>query len=292
MAIPAPATLYSLGGIVQWVDESINTMLLNGIAGYVERITGAIWLPLEIGLMIGLMTYGWLVAAQVIPTPFGQAIVKIVKIVVVVAIIEAGGFYQTNIMGAMMELPDGFMQFVTGEPVIASEVLAEFNNSGLETATLLDERAPSILTQIGRSILFALVSFFITIIYTLVTIGGLLLMTAAKVGMALIVMLGPIFIAALLFEKTKGMFLNWLHQAAFFALFGTTFTLMFAVVMGMLGYIQSILLGMASAPEINILQILSAVIFVGMLSLFLLKLPGIVTAQVTGGKPIALPIIG
>lgn len=292
MAIPAPATLYSLGGLVQWVDQSITTMLLNGVAGNIEKLTSAIWLPLEIGVMIGLMTYGWMVAAQLIPTPFGQAILRIFKIVAVVAIIESGGFYQTNIMGAMLEAPDGFMQIVTGEPVVARDVLADFNNSGLETATLLDERAPSILTQIGRSVLFSLVSLIITLIYTFVTVAGLLLMTAAKVGMALVVMLGPIFIAALLFEKTKGWFNNWLSQAAFFALYGATFTLMFAIVMGMLGYIQNILLGMATAPEINILQILSAVLFVGVLSFFLLKLPGIVTSQLTGGKPITLPIIG
>ncbi|SHI11641.1 type IV secretion system protein [Pollutimonas bauzanensis] len=292
MAIPAPATLYSLGSIVQWIDESLNTMLINGVADNVERLTGAIWLPLELGVTIGLMTYGWMVAAQRIPTPYGEALVRIFRIVVVVAIIESGGFYQSQIMGAMLALPDGLMQAVTGEPASARDVLADFHNSGLETATRLDERAPSVLTEIGQSILFALVSLVITVIYTLVTIMGILMMSVAKVGMALIVMVGPLFIAALLFDHTKEFFKFWLQQALYFALYGTLFTLVFGLVMGMLGYVQNILLGMTTAAEINVLQILGVVILVAALAMFLMKLPSVIVGKITGGSPVDMPFIG
>ena len=287
-----PSTLYSLGGIVQWIDESLNTMLLNGLAQNVERLTAAIWAPLEIGVFISLLIYGFLIATQRIPTPFTEALVKIVKIVVIVAIVESGGFYQTQIMDAMLDLPDELTSVVVGEPTNTRDVLADFHNKGLETATKIDERAPSIMTQIGRSILFAIVSLIITIIYTAVTIVGILLMSVVKIGMALVVALGPMFIAALLFEQTKELFGQWLSQCLYFTLFGAVFTLMFSLVMGMLGYIQNILLGLADAPEINILQIMAAVMLIGTLSIFLMKLPSTIVGKVTGGASISVPFLG
>lgn len=292
MAMSPPATLYSLGGIVQWIDTALNTMLLGGVAQNVQKVTEAIWLPLELAVGIGLVIYGFLVATQQIPTPFSQAIVRIFKIVFIVGLLEAGGFYQTQIMEAMLALPDELMQVVTGNTASARDVLADFHNSGLEMATRLGDRAPSMLTEIGLSILFAIVSLLITLIYTLVTIIGVLMMAVAKVGMALLVMVGPIFIAALLFEQTKRFFNQWVEQALYYSLYATLFALMFALVMGMLGYIQSILLDMTQAPEINVLQILGAVIFIGVLSMFLLKLPGVVTAKLTGGQSMDLPIVG
>lgn len=292
MALSPPATLYSMGGMVQWIDTSLNTMLLAGVAQNVQRVTEAIWLPLELAVTISLMLYGFLVATQRIPTPFGEALVKIFKIVFVVGILEAGGFYQTQIMAAMLALPDELMSVVTGNTTVARDVLADFHNSGLETATQLGDRAPGMLTEIGLSILFTIVSLLITIMYTLVTIIGILMMAVAKVGMALVVMVGPIFIAALLFEQTKKFFNLWAEQALYYSLYAALFTLMFALVMGMLGYIQGILLNMTQAPEINVFQILGAVIFIAVLSIFLLKLPSIITSKITGGVGINLPFVG
>lgn len=292
MAFSPPATLYSLGGIVQWIDTSLNTMLLAGVAQNVQKVTEAIWLPLELAVAISLMLYGFLVSTQQIPTPFGQALVKIFKVVFIVGILEAGGFYQVQIMDAMLALPDELMKVVTGNPVSARDVLADFHNSGLETATRLGDRAPSMLTEIGLSILFSIVSVVITIIYTLVTIMGILMMAVAKVGMALIVMVGPLFIAAYLFEQTKQYFTAWLNQSLYYSLYATLFTLMFALVMGMLGYIQGILLNMTEAPEINVLQILAAVILIALLSFFLMKLPNVITKKLTNGSGIQLPFLG
>lgn len=292
MAFSPPATLYSLGGIVQWIDTSLNTMLLAGVAQNVQKVTEAIWLPLELAVAISLMLYGFLVSTQQIPTPFGQALVKIFKVVFIVGLLEAGGFYQVQIMDAMLALPDELMKVVTGNPTMARDVLADFHNSGLETATRLGDRAPSMLTEIGLSILFSVVSLIITLMYTLVTIFGVLMMSIAKVGMALIIMVGPIFIAAFLFEQTKKFFTQWLEQALYYSLYSALFTLMFALVMGMLGYIQGILLNMTEAPEINVLQILAAVVFISVLSFFLLKLPNVITGKLTGGAGVDLPFIG
>lgn len=292
MAITPPATLYSLGGIVQWIDTALNTMLLAGVAENVQRITEAIWLPLELSVGISLIIYGFLVATQQIPTPFGLALLRIFKIVFIVALLEAGGFYQTQIMDAMLSLPDELMRVVTGSTTLARDALADFHNTGLETATRLGDRAPNMLTEIGLSILFSIVSIVVTLIYTLVTIIGVLMMSVTKIGMALVIMVGPIFIAAYLFEPTKKFFNQWLEQTLYFSLYASLFSLMFALVMSMLGYIQNILLDMTQAPEINILQILGAVIFIGVLAAFLLKLPQVITSKITAGAGIEMPFIG
>lgn len=287
-----PATLYSLSGIVEWIDTVITNTLVGLVAGTIERITEAIWLPLEIGVAIYLLFYGYLIATQQIPTPFGAALWRIVKIILVVGILETGGLYQTQIAEAMLALPDALMSAATGEPANAINVLSNFHLSGLETATKLEDRAPSMLTQLGRAILFSIVALSITVLYTLITILGLILTVVAKVGMAIVVMVGPIFIASTLFEATKEFFRMWTRQAVYFGLYGLLFTMTFGLVMGMLGYIQTILLGMTDADSINIFQILAIVKIIAVVSIFMFKLPSTVLTAVTGGQPVDLPFIG
>lgn len=284
--------LTSLGNIVQWLDQMINQMLLSSVAGNLERIIGAIWLPLEIAVAISLMIYGVMVATQQIPTPFGKALINIFRIVFVVAIIEAGGFYQTQIMGTMLALPDELLQIITGGPGNVRDVLAEFHNAGLETATKIGDRSPSVLGDMFRAVVFATVSIVIVVLYTLVTIVGLVLMTVAKVGMALVVMLGPFFIAAYLFEPTKKYFNQWVEQALYFAFYGLIFTMVFSIVMGMLSYIQRIITTMVSVDVINVFQILGVLLLVSFVAITLLKLPAVIVQKLTGGLPIDMPIIG
>lgn len=284
-------SLGSLGSIVQWIDESINHVLLEKVAQNVTGITEAIWLPLELGVTIYLMFYGYLIATQQVPTPFGAALWKIVKIVMVVAIIEANGFYQTQIMETMLRLPDDMMSIVTGMPGSMTEALSEFHNAGIEISTRIEERAPDGFTELAQTVLFSLVALIIVVVYTLVTIIGLLLMTVAKVGMAVVVMLGPIFIGTLLFDQTKRHFSLWLEQALYFAVFGMAFISVFSLVMGMLGYLQAVLLRMTTADSINILQIMAVVILISMNAIFLMKLPTAIVAKITGGNPIDLPFI-
>lgn len=284
--------LTSLGDIVRWLDQMINQMLLSSVAVNLERIIGAIWLPLELAVTISVMIYGVMVATQQVPTPYGQAILKIFKIVFVVAIIEANGFYQTQIMGAMLALPDELLQIITGSPGNARDVLADFHNAGLETATNLGERAPSILGDMFRSVVFAAVSIIIVVMYTLVTVVGLVLMTVAKVGMALMVTVGPFFIAAYLFEPTKKFFNEWVQQALYYAFYGLVFTLVFSLVMGMLSYIQRVITQMVSVEVINIFQIMGAILLVFFVGITLLKLPAVIVEKITGGRGIEMPLIG
>ncbi|AEC18855.1 TrwI3 protein [Pusillimonas sp. T7-7] len=292
MASVPIAQLSSLGEIVQWLDQTLENMLLAGVAGNVERITTGIWPFLEIGVSIGLLIYGYLIATQQIPTPFGKALGHIAKIALVVGILEAGGFYQTHIMGAMLALPDGFMELITGSPENARDWLAEFHNSGLETATRVEERAPDFWSDIGRTVLFAIVTVIIVLMYTLVTVLGLLLMAVAKAGMALMIMIGPLFIAAALWSKTRAFFMNWLYQTVYFALYGMLFTLVFSLVMGMLTHIQAIIFYMVGSEEINILQVMGVIILAIFVSIFLMKLPSVILSKATGGEAVDMPFLG
>lgn len=292
MSTAPPATLYSLGSIVQWIDDAVTSALVGGVATTIERIIEVIWLPLELGVSLYLLFYGYLIATQQIPTPFGAALWRIVKIIIIVGIISRGGLYQTAIAEAMIALPDGLMRAVTGQTSSAQDMLADFHNSGLETATRLEERAPSMLAQIGRSILFSIVSLAITVLYTIVTVLGLILNMVAKVGIAIVAMLGPIFIAFLLFESSKKYFMNWLNQALYFSLYGLLFTMTFVLVMNMLGYVQSILLRMTEADSVNIFQVFSVVLVIAVTSMFIFKLPSTILRAVTTGQSIDIPLIG
>src|SRR5690606_31785813 len=118
--------LRSLGEIVQWMNEMLDQMFVNGLAANVQRLTEAIWVPLAIGALIWMLVYGYLIATQQIQQPFGAGLRTIQKVLFIVGLIETGGLYQTGIANAMISLPDELRQAVIGSSSSGSEVLGHY----------------------------------------------------------------------------------------------------------------------------------------------------------------------
>lgn len=287
-------SLVSLGEIANWIDQSVTTMLTGVITPMIADVTEKILPVVTIGLSIALLWYGWLMMSGAIQTPVLAATRHVVNIGVITAIAGAGGLYQQEIAGAMMELPTAVAQIFTGTVKTPSQIMDDAANRGAEIGTRLQDRAPSGVSNIGRSIVFMLVALIITVISAIMSAIGMLVLITVKVGMGLVVVLGPLCILALLFEPTKDFFKAWLQQAVYYAIYAGLFMVVFVFIMGMFGMLQQGLLDLTEADQINIFSMLTALVFFMMCSKFMLEQVSAVAVQISSGQGsgISVPYLG
>jgi len=293
MAEPAVG-LGSLGGVARWLDDSVTAMLTQTIAPLLASITAKILPFVTICLTISLMWYGWLIASGSIREPVFDALRRISNIVVIVAIAGAGGLYQTQIAEVMLELPAAIASLFTDTAQTPADFMDDAANNGAEIGTHLNNRAPSGLSSIADALVFGIVSVAITVVSALMSAVGMIMLITVKIGMGLVVILGPFCILMLLFDSTKSLFSKWLGQALFYSFYAGLYMLVFMFVMGMFGMLQQGFLDSTAADQINIFSMLVAIVVFVMCAIGMLAQVPTVVAAVTGGKggAVTIPFIG
>ncbi|MNW98887.1 Type IV secretion system protein VirB6 [compost metagenome] len=287
-------SLVSLGGIANWIDQSVTTMLTSVITPMVASVTAKILPFVSICLTIGLMWYGWLICSGAIQTPVLQALRRVINITIIVTIASANGLYQKQIVTVMLDLPTAVSQLFTGTVKTPSQMMDDAANNGAEIGTRLQERAPGGIKKIAQAFVFVVVSVIITIISAVMSAVGMLVLITVKVGMGLVVVLGPFCILALLFDYTKGYFQTWLNQAIYYAIYAGLFMVVFMFIMGMFGMLQQGLIDLTKADQINIFSMLTAIVFFMMCSKYMLEQVSLVASKISGGHGggISVPVIG
>lgn len=295
MAAPTTGVrLFSLGWIADWIDKSITKMLVDVVTPLVASVTERIMPVVGLGLSIALIWYGWLIMTGAIQTPILQATRKLVTIAVIVGIAGAGGLYQKQIAGVMLELPTDVAKLFTGTLKTPAQIMDDAANNGTEISTRLQERAPTGIKNIGKAFVFVLIALIITVISSIMSAIGMIVLITVKLGMGLVVVLGPICILALLFDVTKDFFNRWLRQAVYYAIYAGLFMLVFMFIMGMFGMLQQGLLDTTSADQINVFGMLTALIFFMMCAKQMLAQVSTITAKISGGDGggVSVPFLG
>lgn len=295
MAAPTTGVqLFSLGWIADWIDKSITKMLTDVVTPLVASVTEKIMPVVGLGLSIALIWYGWLIMNGTIQTPILQATRKLVSIAVIVGIAGTGGLYQRQIAGVMLDLPTDVARIFTGTIKTPAQIMDDAANNGTEISTRLQERAPTGLKNIGKAFVFMLIALIITIISSIMSAIGMIVLITVKLGMGLVVVLGPLCILALLFEVTKDFFKFWLAQAAYYAIYAGLFMVVFMFIMGMFGKLQKGLLDTTNADQINVFGMLTALIFFMMCAQQMLAQVSMIASKITNGagNGVSVPFLG
>ncbi|ANN73227.1 type IV secretion system protein [Bordetella bronchialis] len=293
MAIGA-VQLTSLGSIARWMDASVTYMLEQVVTPMVSSVTAAILPFVTVCLSISLVWYGWLIATGAIPIPAMTALRKVVEIALIVSIAGAGGLYQTRIVSTLLDLPSAVSSIFTSGPSTPSELIDDAANNGAEISTKINDRAPSFVSDAARALAFVVVSVIITVVSAVLSAVGIIVLVTIKAGMGIVAILGPPCLLALLFDKTKEYFSRWLKQALYYAIYGGVFMVIFSIIIGMFGMLQQGLLATASADQLNIFSMLTALVIFVAGAKFMLEQVSMIARQITGGQGggISVPFIG
>lgn len=216
-----------------FLDERLDTFLGDRLGTVIAQVEG----PLRIALVLYIVLYGFAILRGAISEPVMDFAIRAIKLLFIY-VLSTTPAYSTFVTAPLFEdLPDFLARAISGADT--PNIGAAFDQF-LAYAGYLAEKIAREGTafDIGPYI----VSAAVLIVGALASALGFGVVLVAKLALALLVTLGPIFIACALFDATRRFFFGWLSQAVnylvLFALIITIFQLVLSLVRDQWGAID------------------------------------------------------
>lgn len=209
-----PQELHIFAAVWGFVDERLAAVLGDRVAGVTAEVAG----PLRLALVLYVVLYGLAIMRGAIAEPVTDFGVRTIKLVMIyaIAVTPAYGDYVTEPLFDAM--PEVLARAVSGG---AADTVGDTFDELINMSGYLGDRA----AQDGAltDIIPWIVAGIVYVVGPLAAALGFGVVLLAKVALALIVTLGPIFVALALFEATRRFFFGWLSQAVnYLVLFALT----------------------------------------------------------------------
>lgn len=212
------------------VIARVDYVTMTYVAKISQKAIAAITPVVVAGLTLSFVAFGFLIMQGAVQVPFGEFIRKCLRISIISAFCLTGGLYQTQIAQAIIGLPDDMASVVLGDDSIkgAGHVIDYAAESGFKQAGDAFEKAGFMSTE---GLVFALIGLIMTLATAVTVAIGAAFIIMSKLIMAVLAGLGPIFIAALLFQPTARFFELWVGQLLNYVLLVTLFAGIFTFMM-------------------------------------------------------------
>jgi type IV secretion system protein VirB6 len=208
-----------------FVDSKLDVFLNERASSVMAQVSG----PLRAALVLYVLLYGFAILRGAIQEPFMDFVVRSIKLAFIYMLATTVA-YSTYVTQPLFHvLPDTLTQAISGSGV--PDVGSAFDQF-FARAAYLAEKIWNKATPVNFAPL--ILSAVVYIVGALAAAIGFGVVLIAKVALALLVALGPIFVACALFDATRRFFFGWLGQAVnylvLFALIITVFQLILSLV--------------------------------------------------------------
>lgn len=219
--------------IAQWITTQTEAVLQSAVNQPIAELTSALTPVITLGLTLQFMAYAFAIMHGQGNMTVTEFFKKAMGVAIIAMIATAGGLYQSEIAQTMLGLPDALTSVVIGETTVAAQVDRLQQETSVATSSMGNAGDSGWFDFVpdARQIIITLLTFGVTV--SSAVVGGIIAVIniVIKVGMALIVATGPLFIAFLLFEPTRKMFDSWVAQALNFVFLALLAGLIFAVLL-------------------------------------------------------------
>lgn len=252
-----------------YVDARLTAVLNDGLSNVISQVEG----PLRLALMLYIVLWAYSVIAGRITEPVMDGVLRIVKLCFIYTVATTVAYNDYVTEPLFNDLPDWLAEAISGSgsPGVGPAFDSFFNRGGYLATKIWNSAT---LTDPGPYLTGGLV-WLMTAVCSALGFGIVML---AKVALAVLVALGPIFIACLVFDASRQFFFGWLKQGVnylvLFALIITIFQIILTLVEDQWGNID----GQADPNAAGLLFI--ALCLLG--GIFFLQTPNI-AAGIAGG---------
>jgi type IV secretion system protein VirB6 len=181
-------------------------------------------------MTIYVAVFGFRLLLGMTPLRIGDLTMRAIKIGVVLALATSWPTYQQVVFDALFQGPEQLAASMMTAIQPSDSLLRGNPFDGLQfafsqmqaAAAFLTHISPPLASPLAGGVPFAAVSLNLASLLTVFTTVGLIL--TAKIVLGLLLALGPLFVAFLLFDGTRGIFEGWLRATlgfAFLPLFAT-----------------------------------------------------------------------
>lgn len=215
--------------------KQVDNITLGYTAKAFQAVVNAHTTEIRLMLVAYFAFYGIAVLQGFVPLTMRDLAKHVLKAALVYSVATNWGNFTVFCYNFFTSGPDKLMSALIGGAEPSTQLGIVFDK-GMAAATQIYENA-------GRLDLGQMSVAFILMVSTLLLTGyALFLLILSKIGLAVLLSLGPIFIILALWPATKGIFLSWLNYLVNYALIPV-------ITLGFLGLIISILEGAVSKIE-------------------------------------------
>lgn len=192
--------------------------LSNALTTYVTdtatNVIGAIAPVVTTLLTIYVVLWGWSMMRGMISEPVGDGVGRIVRVTVITALALQIGYYSGYISDFLWNTPDAMASYVGGASVSTNAAFLDALMSQLYDFGAAYVAKADANSTIGLPDFSMLITGYAIWGAAILATGyGAFLLALAKMGLAITLGLGPIFVLLIMFEPTKRFFDAWLGQA-------------------------------------------------------------------------------
>lgn len=239
--------------------------------------------PFKTLVTVYILLWGLAMWRGLIDEPLSDAMGRLFRIVLVGAMALSIGYYGPYVATLLYNTPAQLAGVVLGAAATPETVMDTALSQGNDIASAF--WALGGLTDIGPLIEALIVWVFTAI----VVLYGTALILLSKVALGIVIGLGPLFIAMLLFDSTKAFFQSWMGQALNYLFI---YALVAAVVMIMFTLWSTQLAGVPLTGAIKFPDLLAAIIVGGASLVVLMQVTGIASGLAGGVQISTLGAVG
>ncbi|MBM3552977.1 MAG: type IV secretion system protein [Alphaproteobacteria bacterium] len=277
-------TLNVFDSFLQEFEQPITNFVSSSAANLAAYVNG----PLRVAVMLYVVLYGFAVMRGAIVEPIGEFAFRSMRIVLIVLLATNSSAFQHYVTGLFFEsLPKEIGNAIAGSGlnVNSGQPFDQLLSKGIEVANKIYDEAG--LTNIAPALIAAILLVF-------VAVGSFLqfaVLLYAKIGLGIVIALGPLFIALALFDATRPFAESWVRQVAnFLILLVLVVALVGLMVSTVGGFIDKFGTNAASTGEMLVGAVaISAVL--GLSGHIALQLPTIAGGLAGGGASLASRLV-
>lgn len=203
----------------------LNALLATYIGDNTARVAAALEPAVVTLATVYVMIWGYLHLTGQIEEPFVAGLKRIVALAVILGGALRLWLYNSLLVDTFFSAPTTLAASVVGayDPVAIVDAII---NSGADTAELLLQKGG----LLNGNFSYYLAGIGVYVVVSLTAIYTIFLLALSRLALSVLLALGPLFIALLLFESSKRFFEAWLAQLANYA-FITILTVLVAALM-------------------------------------------------------------
>ncbi|MBB2671379.1 UNVERIFIED_ORG: type IV secretion system protein VirB6 [Rhizobium esperanzae] len=261
--------------VFSFVDGQFKTPLEKFISSGTSNIASWVSGPLTAALTLYVVLYGYLVLRGSVQDPITEFAFRAMKLAIIVMLVRNAGEYQTYVTNIFFEtLPKEISQALNSGTAPSASTFDSLLDKGQKCAYEIWSRASwpvDIVTGIGGMMVIG-ASFIVAAI-------GYIVSLYARLALAIVLAIGPIFIALAMFQSTRRFTESWIGQLANFVILQV---LVVAIGSLLITCIDTTFTAIEGYSDVLMRPIALCAICLAALYVFY-QLPGIASALAAGG---------
>lgn len=184
----------------------------SGISGYVIPIA---WVLLGISLLV----WCYLMMQGRVAMPVNDWLLKFIAFMVVLHVM--GGGYLGWVARPLFELPSELTTAMSRSASNAPDLLGQVNEKVVDLVSAMFTAGSSLVKElaIGPAIALFLMGVLVVVAVYLLLAAALFSIIFSKLGLSMVLAVGPFFLLALVLPQTRSYFFSWLNTALYFVFY-------------------------------------------------------------------------